>query len=59
MKEGDMEQTPTWKVDIDELVPFLGRTIYRAENVLVELCANSYDADAKLVEWTWVIWTSC
>jgi len=39
-----------WKVDIDELIPFLGRTIYRAENVLVELCANSYDADAKLVE---------
>lgn len=39
-----------WKVDIDELVPFLGRTIYRAENVLVELCANSHDADAELVD---------
>lgn len=39
-----------WKVDINELVPFLGRTIYRAENVLVELSANSYDADAKIVD---------
>lgn len=41
-----------WKVDFDELIPFLGRTIYRAENVLVELCANSYDADAEIVEVT-------
>jgi len=39
-----------WKVDFKELIPFLGRTIYRPENVLVELCANSYDADASLVE---------
>ncbi len=39
-----------WKVDYDELIPFLGRTIYKAENVLVELCANSYDADASIVE---------
>ena len=39
-----------WKVDINELVPFLGKTIYRAENVLVELSANSYDADAKIVD---------
>ena len=39
-----------WKVDFKELIPFLGKTIYRPENVLVELCANSYDADASLVE---------
>lgn len=39
-----------WKVDYNELIPFLGRTIYKAENVLVELCANSYDADASMVE---------
>lgn len=39
-----------WKVDYDELIPFLGRTIYKAENVLIELCANSYDADASIVE---------
>ena len=40
----------TWKVDFKELMPFLGKTIYKPENVLVELCANSYDADASLVE---------
>ncbi len=39
-----------WKVDFKELIPFLGKTIYRPENVLVELCANSYDADASTVE---------
>lgn len=39
-----------WNVDFKELIPFLGKTIYRPENVLVELCANSYDADASLVE---------
>lgn len=39
-----------WKVDYKELIPFLGRTIYRPENVLVELCANSYDADASIVK---------
>lgn len=39
-----------WKVDYKELIPFLGKTIYKAENVLVELCANSYDADASIVE---------
>ena len=39
-----------WNVDYKELIPFLGRTIYRPENVLVELCANSYDADASIVE---------
>jgi hypothetical protein len=39
-----------WKVDYDELIPFLGKTIYKPENVLVELCANSYDADASRVE---------
>jgi len=39
-----------WQVDFNELIPFLGRTIYRPENVLVELCANSYDADASIVE---------
>ncbi|MFQ5885688.1 MAG: ATP-binding protein [Anaerolineae bacterium] len=39
-----------WKVDFKELIPFLGKTIYRPENVLVELCANSYDADASIVE---------
>ena len=41
-----------WKVDFKELIPFLGNTIYKPENVLVELCANSYDADASLVEIT-------
>ena len=41
-----------WKVDFKELIPFLGRTIYRPENVLVELCANSCDADASIVEIT-------
>lgn len=41
-----------WKVDFKELIPFLGKTIYKPENVLVELCANSYDADASLVEIT-------
>lgn len=39
-----------WNVDYNELIPFLGRTIYRPENVLAELCANSYDADASMVE---------
>lgn len=39
-----------WKMDHKELIPLLGRTIYRPENVLVELCANSYDADASIVE---------
>jgi len=39
-----------WNVDYKELIPFLGKTIYRPENVLVELCANSYDADALVVE---------
>jgi len=47
-----METNMNWKVDFKELIPFLGRTIYRPENVLVELCANSYDADASLVEIT-------
>lgn len=39
-----------WKVDYNALIPFLGKTIYRPENVLVELGANSYDADATRVE---------
>lgn len=39
-----------WDVDFKELIPFLGKTIYRPENVLVELCANCYDADASIVE---------
>ena len=39
-----------WKVDFKELIPFLGRTIYKPENVLVELCANCYDADASIVD---------
>ena len=38
-----------WSVDYRELIPFLGKTIYKPENVLVELCANSYDADASMV----------
>ena len=38
-----------WKVEYDELIPFLGKTIYKPENVLIELCANSYDADATNV----------
>src|SRR4030043_2274842 len=41
-----------WQVDFKELISLLGRTIYRPENVLVELCANSYDADSSLVEVT-------
>jgi hypothetical protein len=41
-----------WNVDFKELIPLLGKTIYRPENVLVELCANSYDADASLIEIT-------
>lgn len=41
-----------WKVDITELLTLLGKTIYRPENVLVELAANSYDADASIVEIT-------
>ena len=41
-----------WKVEFKELIPFLGKTIYKPENVLVELCANSYDADASIVEVT-------
>ena len=41
-----------WKVDITELLTLLGKTIYRPENVLVELSANSYDADASKVEIT-------
>jgi len=36
-------------VEFDELIPFLGKTIYKPENVLIELCANSYDADASIV----------
>jgi HSP90 family molecular chaperone len=39
-----------WRVDIKELLTLLGKTIYRPENVLVELAANSYDADASKVE---------
>lgn len=41
-----------WKVDVKELLVLLGKTIYRPENVLVELTANSYDADATQVEIT-------
>lgn len=39
-----------WEVDFNELIPFLGKTIYRPENVLVELSANAYDADSEIVE---------
>lgn len=39
-----------WKVDYNKLIPFLGRTIYKTENVLVELGANCYDADSSMVE---------
>ncbi len=38
-----------WKFDKKALISLLGRTIYRPENVLVEICANSYDADASIV----------
>ena len=41
-----------WQVDITELLTLIGKTIYRPENVLVELGANSYDADASRVEIT-------
>ena len=39
-----------WNVDYNELIAFLGKTIYKPENVLLEICANSYDADASIVE---------
>ena len=39
-----------WNADYKELIPFLGEIIYRPENVLVKLCANSNDADASTVE---------
>ena len=41
-----------WCVDTKALIALLGRTIYKPENVLVELCANSYDADASSVKIT-------
>ena len=47
--EGERRLPMDWKVDFKELIPFLGNTLYKPENVLVELCANSYDADASLV----------
>jgi len=50
--DGERRLPMDWKVDFKELIPFLGNTIYKPENVLVELCANSYDADASLVEIT-------
>ncbi|MFC2072377.1 ATP-binding protein [Chloroflexota bacterium] len=41
-----------WQVAMTALLSLLGKTIYRPENVLVELAANSYDADASRVEIT-------
>lgn len=41
-----------WKVDKTALIELLGKTIYRPENVLVEMVANSYDADASIVKIT-------
>ncbi len=37
-----------WEIDKTALIELLGRTIYKPENVLVEIAANSYDADAAL-----------
>lgn len=39
-----------WEVDKTALIELLGKTIYRPENVLVEIVANSYDADASIVK---------
>lgn len=39
-----------WKVAEKELIELLGKTIYKPENVLVEIAANSYDADASIVK---------
>jgi hypothetical protein len=41
-----------WNIDKTALIELLGRTIYRPENVLVEIAANSYDADASEVKIT-------
>jgi len=39
-----------WKVEKTSLIELLGKTIYKPENVLVEIAANSYDADASIVK---------
>jgi len=39
-----------WEVDKTALIELLGKTIYRPENVLVEMVANSYDADSSIVK---------
>ncbi len=39
-----------WNIDKTALIELLGKTIYRPENVLVEIAANSYDADATQVK---------
>lgn len=45
------ENTPMeWNIDKTALIELLGKTIYRPENVLVEIAANSYDADASIVK---------
>ncbi len=41
-----------WSIDKTALIELLGKTIYRPENVLVEIAANSYDADASEVRIT-------
>lgn len=41
-----------WNIDKTALIELLGKTIYRPENVLVEIAANSYDADASQVKIT-------
>jgi hypothetical protein len=41
-----------WSIDKTALIELLGKTIYRPENVLVEISANSYDADASVVRIT-------
>lgn len=41
-----------WEVEKTALIELLGKTIYRPENVLVEIAANSYDADASEVSIT-------
>jgi hypothetical protein len=41
-----------WSIDKTALIELLGKTIYRPENVLVEVAANSYDADASEVKVT-------
>jgi hypothetical protein len=39
-----------WNIEKTALIELIGKTIYRPENVLVEIASNSYDADASIVK---------